>query len=363
MVRLLAELIAQGRDEIWPSHLSEEAFDIAPLLSAGMAQVKRVDFSAYRCPDCGGCEGGPVVWDEIDESLGRRRIYARCRVEPERIEELDPSAVSVYKVDVGAILRLVADTFGCETAMPVAGLNGVWNCGMTSKELGKYKRRIIFARIFDGETAAALSGNPTIGGDAIVIAADVEWLGSTSFDVFGFADLFRYDSGGLHFDPDPVLLRFAEKSAAKREAERSRRKTNKTLEANARSLATYLKNIAIDLMRLRRQRTDAASRQLSDGMAEMELRRFTALFKERERHPLDLAQSTVYRYLSGGKHANEPYVKAARLWHRACSDMVTLDSVSDVITRHFGRLTGKVEKMDGVELFMQIVTLLPQEMR
>ena len=49
MVRLLAQVIARGSDEILPAHIQEDRLDVEPLLKSGVAVFKRLDLDGYVC--------------------------------------------------------------------------------------------------------------------------------------------------------------------------------------------------------------------------------------------------------------------------------------------------------------------------
>jgi hypothetical protein len=123
MVRLLAQVIARGSDEILPANIQADRLDVEPLLKSGVAVFKRLDLDGYVCRDCAGYEDCFRVYSEIGKD-GKKHVYRVCRDEPEEPEELVLSDVTVYGVDLAALFRLVSEVFGCGEPQPVASVAG-----------------------------------------------------------------------------------------------------------------------------------------------------------------------------------------------------------------------------------------------
>ena len=74
MVRLLAQVIARGSDEILPAHIQADRLDVEPLLKSGVAVFKRLDLDGYVCRDCAGYEDCFRVYSEIGKD-GKKQGY------------------------------------------------------------------------------------------------------------------------------------------------------------------------------------------------------------------------------------------------------------------------------------------------
>lgn len=67
--------------------------------------------------------------------------------------------------------------------------------------------------------------------------------------------------------------------------------------------------------------------------------------------------------LSGEKYANEPYATAARFWFKVCTQMDVLEATSKICVAHFGRRVSKLPDMDASNVFMEVVKLLPTNLK
>lgn len=68
-------------------------------------------------------------------------------------------------------------------------------------------------------------------------------------------------------------------------------------------------------------------------------------------------------YLSGAKYANEPYATAARFWFKVCTQMDVLEATSKICVAHYGRRVSKLSDMDASNVFMEVVKLLPTNLK
>ena len=353
MVRLLAQVLARGTDEILPAHHHVEMLDLEPLLKSGVLVFKRLDLEGYVCHDCAGYEDCFRVYSEIAKD-GKKHIYRLCRDEPEEPEELNLSDVTVYGVNLSALFRLVSEAFGCGEPQPVANVTGAWDFGMSTFAPAKHKRRVFFVRhlaIVPESTFAMYTG-------CIVIAAGGLKPINVDASLFSFEDVFRYDVNGLVLDLDAVTLRFEERTLDNK----SERKPNKAMLAKMKALANYLKKLAIGFMKAKRSGTQTAYEQVMDGMSKITMPSLTDFFKSDDA-PCKISRSVLHEYMSGEKYANEPYATAARFWYKACSRMEVLDATSAIFVRVFGNKINIVDDMDASQLYVRIVKLLPQELR
>lgn len=79
--------------------------------------------------------------------------------------------------------------------------------------------------------------------------------------------------------------------------------------------------------------------------------------------PCKISRSVLHEYLSGKKYANEPYAAAARFWNKVCTKIDVLEATSTVcVTKFGGKINQEIAK-DASKVYMQIVKLLPPEMR
>jgi hypothetical protein len=260
MVRLLAQVIARGSDEILPAHIEADRLDVEPLLKSGVAVFKRLDLDGYVCRDCAGYEDCFRVYSEIGKD-GKKHIYRVCRDEPEEPEELAPSDVTVYGVDLAALFRLVSEVFGCGEPQPVASVAGAWDFGMSKFAPAKHKRRVFFVRHLAKVPESTFAAYP----GCIVIAAGGLKPVDADASLFSFEDVFHYDPNGLVLDLDAVSLRFEERTVSNK----SPRKPNKAMLEKMQALANHLKNIAVGFMRARRSGTEGAYAQVAKDMAKV----------------------------------------------------------------------------------------------
>ena len=353
MVRLLAQVIARGSDEILPAHIQADRLDVEPLLKSGVAVFKRLDLDGYVCRDCAGYEDCFRVYSEIGKD-GKKHIYRVCRDEPEEPEELAPSDVTVYGVDLAALFRLVSEVFGCGEPQPVASVAGAWDFGMSKFAPAKHKRRVFFVRHLAKVPKSAFATYP----GCIVIAAGGLKPVDADASLFSFVDVFRYDVNGLALDLDAVSLRFEKRTASNK----SPRKPNKAMLAKMKALANHLKNIAVGFMRARRSGAEGAYAQVVKDMVKVTMSSLEKFFASDDA-PCKISRSVLHEYLSGQKYADEPYATAARFWFKSCTRMDVLEAVSAVCTKKFGNKINQVDGMDASQVYMKIVKFLPPEMR
>ena len=354
MVRLLAQVIAWGSDEILPAHIQAERLDVKPLLKSGVAVFKRLDLDGYVCRDCAGYEDCFRVYSEIGKG-GKKHIYRVCRDEPEEeVKELVSSDVTVYGVDLSALFRLVADVFGCGSPHPVANVAGVWDFGMSKFAPAKHKRRVFFVRHLAKVPESTFAAYP---GCIVIVAGGLKPVDADA-SLFAFEDVFRYDANGLALDLDAVSLRFEERTLGNK----PERKPNKAMLAKMKALANHLKNIAVGFMRARRSGTEGAYAQVAKDMAKVTMPSLEKFFASDDA-PCKISRSVLHEYLSGPKYADEPYATAARFWFKACTRMDVLEAVSAVCTKKFGNKINQVDSMDASQVYMKIVKFLPSETR
>lgn len=353
MVRLLAQVIARGSDEILPSHIQADRLDAEPLLKSGVAVFKRLDLDGYVCRDCAGYEDCFRVYNEIGKD-GRKHIYRVCRDEPEEVKELALSDVTVYGVSISAVFRLVSEVFGCGEPQPVANVTGVWDFGMSKFAPGKHKRRVFFVRHLAKIPKTTFAAYP----GCIVIAAGGLKPVEADASLFSFEDVFRYDANGLALDLDAVSLRFEQRTCSNK----SPRKPNKAMLAKMKALANHLKDLAGGFMKARRSGTQTAYAQVAAGMSKITMPSLTEFFKS-DNAPCKISRSVLHEYLSGAKYADEPYATAARFWYKACTRMDVLEAVSQICVSKFGSKVNSIFGMDASQVYMKIVKFLPPEMR
>lgn len=353
MVRLLAQVIARGSDEILPAHIQADRLDVEPLLKSGVAVFKRLDLDGYVCRDCAGYEDCFRVYSEIGKD-GKTHIYRVCRDEPEEPEELAPSDVTVYGVDLAALFRLVSEVFGCGEPQPVASVAGAWDFGMSKFAPAKHKRRVFFVRHLAKVPESTFTAYP----GCIVIAAGGLKPVDADASLFSFEDVFRYDANGLALDLDAVSLRFEERTLDNKQ----KRKPNKAMLAKMQVLANHLKNIAVGFMRARRSGTEGAYAQVAKDMAKVTMPSLEKFFASDDA-PCKISRSVLHEYLSGQKYADEPYATAARFWFKACTRMDVLEAVSAICTKKFKNKINQVDGMDASQVYMKIVKFLPSETR
>ena len=353
MVRLLAQVIARGSDEILPAHIQAERLDIKPLLKSGVAVFKRLDLDGYVCRDCAGYEDCFRVYSEIGKD-GKTHVYRLCRDEPEEPDELALSDVSVYGISFPALFRLVSAAFGCSVPQPIAGVAGAWNFGMSTFAPAKHKRRVFFVRHLAKVQESVFATYP----GCIVIAAGGLSPDNVDASLFSFEDVFRYDASGLSIDLDAVSLRFDERTLENK----SERKPNKTMLAKMKALANYLKNLAAGFMKARRSGTQTAYDQVVEAMSKITKPSLVEFFKSDDA-PCKISRSVLHKYLSGKKYADEPYATAARFWLKVCTQMDVLEATSKICIAKLGIKINAVESMDASSLYMKIVKFLPPEMR
>ncbi len=353
MVRLLAQVIARGSDEILPAHIQADRLDVEPLLKSGVTVFKRLDLDGYVCRDCAGYEDCFRVYSEIGKD-GKKHIYRVCRDEPEEPEELAPSDVTVYGVDLAALFRLVSEVFGCGEPQPVASVAGAWDFGMSKFAPAKHKRRVFFVRHLAKVPESTFAAYP----GCIVIAAGGLKPVDADASLFSFEDVFHYDPNGLVLDLDAVSLRFKERTVSNK----SPRKPNKAMLEKMQALANHLKNIAVGFMRARRSGTEGAYAQVAKDMAKVTMPSLEKFFASDDA-PCKISRSVLHEYLSGPKYADEPYATAARFWFKSCTRMDVLEAVSAVCTKKFGNKINQVDGMDASRLYMAIVKFIPPDKR
>ena len=253
------------------------------------------------------------------------------------------------------LFRLVSEVFGCGEPQLVVNVAGAWDFGMLSKFApAKHKRRVFFVRHLAKIPESTFAAYP----GCIVIAAGGLKPGDADASLFSFEDVFRYDTNGLALDLDAVSLRFEKRTASNK----SPRKPNKAMLAKMKALANYLKDLAAGFMKARRSGTQTAYNQVVEAMSKITMTSLSEFFKSDEA-PCKISRSVLHEYLSGKKYANEPYATAARFWYKVCTQMDVLDATSKICVAHFGRRVSKLPDMDASNVFMEVVKLLPTEMR
>ncbi|MBR0197142.1 MAG: hypothetical protein IJQ34_03320 [Kiritimatiellae bacterium] len=353
MVRLLAQVIARGSDEILPAHIQAERLDIEPLLKSGVAVFKRLDLDGYVCRDCAGYEDCFRVYSEIGKD-GKTHVYRLCRDEPEEPDELTLSDVSVYGISLPALFHLVSAAFGCSAPQPIAGVAGAWDFGMSTFAPAKHKRRVFFVRHLAKVPKSAFA---TYLG-CIVIAAGGLRQDNADISLFSFEDVFRYAASGLSIDLDAVSLRFEKRTIENK----TERKPNKAMLAKMEKLAKHLKDVAMGFMRaLRNGNEDSYAKVVAD-MKKMEMPSLVKFFNSDEA-PCKISKSVLHEYLLGVKYDKKPYAMPARFWFKVCTKIDYLQATTAVCTRHFKRNIEKAASMDADKLFVEIFKLLPSDKR
>ncbi len=350
MVRLLAQVIARGSDEILPAHIQADRLDVEPLLKSGVAVFKRLDLDGYVCRDCAGYEDCFRVYSEIGKD-GKKHIYRVCRDEPEELKELAPSDVTVYGVDLSALFRLVSEMFGCGEPQPVANVAGVWDFGMSKFAPAKHKRRVFFVRHLAKVPKSTFAAYP----GCIVIAAGGMKSVEADASLVSFEDVFRYDANGLALDLDAISLRFEKRTLDNKQ----KRKPNKAMLAKMQALANHLKNIAVGFMRARRSGTEDAYAQVAKDMAKVTMSSLENFFASDDA-PCKISFAQRPARVSFWA---EVYATAARFWFKTCTRMDVLEAVSAVYTKKFGNKINQVDGMDASQVHMKIVNFLPPETR
>ena len=257
-------------------------------------------------------------------------------------------------MDLSALFRLVSEVFGCGEPQPVASVAGAWDFGMSKFAPAKHKRRVFFVRHLAKVPESTFTAYP----GCIVIAAGGLKPVDADASLFAFEDVFRYDANGLALDLDAVTLRFEKRTLNNK----SERKPNKAMLAKMKALANYLKNLAAGFMKARRSGTQTAYNQVVEAMSKITKPSLVEFFKSDDA-PCKISRSVLHKYLSGKKYANEPYATAARFWFKVRTQMHVLEATSKICAAHFGRRVSKLPDMDASNVFMEIVKLLPTEMR
>ena len=119
---------------------------------------------------------------------------------------------------------------------------------------------------------------------------------------------------------------------------------------------------AVGFMMARRSGTEGAYAQVAKDMARVAMPSLEKFFASDDA-PCKISRSVLHEYLSGKKYANEPYAAAARIWYKVCTKIDVLEATSTVCVAHFGRRVPKMPNMDASDAFMELVKLLPPEMR
>lgn len=353
MVRLLAQVIARGSDEILPAHIQAEQLDIKPLLKCGIAMFKRLDLDGYVCRDCAGYEDCFLVYSEIGKD-GKTHAYRLCRDEPEEPDELALSDVSVYGISFPALFHLVSAAFGCSVPQPIAGVAGAWDFGMSTFAPAKHKRRVFFVRHLAKVPESVFATYP----GCIVIAASGLKPANANVSMLSFGDVFRYDENGLSIDLDAVSLRFDERTSENK----TERKPNEKMLAKMGKLAKYLKDEAMGFMRALRNGNEDSYAQVVADMKKMEMPSLVKFFKSDEA-PCKISKSVLHEYLLGAKYDKKPYAMPARFWFKVCTKMDYLQAATDVCIRHFKRNIEQAAGKEADKLFVEIFKLLPPDKR
>ena len=353
MERLLAQVIARGSDEILPAHIQADRLDVEPLLKSGVAVFKRLDLDGYVCRDCAGYEDCFRVYSEIGKD-GKKHIYRVCRDEPEEPEELAPSDVTVYGVDLAALFRLVSEVFGCGEPQPVASVAGAWDFGMSKFAPAKHKRRVFFVRHLAKVPESTFATYP----GCIVIAAGGLKPIDADTSLFSFDDMFRYGANGLVLDLDAVSLRFEKRMLGNK----PERKPNKAMLVRMGKLANHLKDVAMAFMRALRNGNEDSYAQVAADMKKMAMPSLVKFFNSNEA-PCKISKSVLHEYLLGSKYDKKAYAMPARFWFKVCTRMDYLQAASSVCTSHFKRNIEKAASLDADRLFVEIFKLLPPDKR
>jgi hypothetical protein len=117
-------------------------------------------------------------------------------------------------------------------------------------------------------------------------------------------------------------------------------------------------------MKVRRSGTQTAYDQVVEAMSKITKPSLVEFFKSDDAPcTCKISRSVLHKYLSGKKYANEPYATAARFWFKVCTQMDVLEATSKICVAHFGRKVSKLPDMDASSIFMEVVKLLPTEMR
>lgn len=367
MTRVLAQVIAKGTDEITPAYIHAEHLDIKPLLESGIASFSRFAPEEYQCSGCAGCDAGPEVKRIFDKKEGAWRHHLSCQ---ETSEFISDEEVSAYCINLDAFFEVVSSAFGCGRPVPIQGVDGAWDFGMSGIIKAKHPRRVVFMRRLEHYSAAKLTSNAMYGDGLILIAAalDRRVREDGLLTAIALSETLRYQGGRFSFDMEPVTERFKLRTAELARTREAGRKPSRPTHERMKALATYLKDRAVEILNLYareivavrnryevengEQDVKLAYDRTNRAMSAVTVESIVAYFEGQPNERTKMGQSTIYNYLDKNKYPGLAESEAARFWLEVCANREMMQLVSIIIRKEKKTMMeSSLSGMDGVSLW------------